>query len=102
MAEYFILIVAIFLAVFTQSLSGFGSAMVAMALLLPVLGIQITTPLVAIVMVALEIYLLIHYRHALNVSIIWRVVVASLIGVPIGILFLSKLDEQIVLAGLID
>lgn len=100
MAEYLIVIFAIFLAVFTQSLSGFGSALVAMALLPPVLGIQIATPLVAIVMIPLEIYLLIHYRHALNISVIWRVVVAAIIGVPLGIIFLSKLDESIVLAGL--
>ncbi|MBC8504395.1 MAG: sulfite exporter TauE/SafE family protein [Anaerolineales bacterium] len=100
MPEHFIVIFAIFLAVFTQSLSGFGSALVAMALLPPVLGIQTATPLVAIVMLPLEIFLLMHYRHALNVSAIWRVVVAAIVGIPIGIIFLSQLDEKIVLTVL--
>ncbi len=100
MAEHIIVIFAIFLAVFTQSLSGFGSALVAMALLPPVLGIQIATPLVAIVMLPLEIFLLMHYRHALNVSVIWRVIVAAIVGIPFGIIFLTQLDEELVLAVL--
>ncbi len=100
MAEQIIVLLALFLAVFTQSLSGFGSALVAMALLPPVIGIQTATPLVAIVMLPLEIYLLMHYRHALNVSNIWRVIVAAIVGIPFGIIFLTRLDEKIVLTVL--
>ena len=43
------MVLAIFLAVFTQSLAGFGSALIAMALLPGIVGIQIATPLVALV-----------------------------------------------------
>lgn len=100
MSEPLFVIFAIFLAVFTQSLSGFGSALVAMALLPPVIGIQTSTPLVALMMVPLEFYLLFHYRDALNVSGIWRVIVAAVCSVPLGILFLSRLDEKIVLTVL--
>jgi len=100
MTEQFIVIFAIFLAVFTQSLSGFGSALVAMALLPPVIGIHIATPLVALVMTLIEVYLLFHYRHALNISGIWRVIVAAVCSVPFGIIFLGRLDEKIVLTVL--
>ena len=100
MTEQLIIIFAIFLAAFTQSLSGFGSALVAMALLPPLLGIQTATPLVALVVIPLEAYLIVRYRHALNVAVIWRVVLASIAGIPFGILFLTQLDEKIVLAGL--
>ncbi len=100
MTETIIVILAVFLAVFTQSLSGFGSALVAMALLPPVLGIQTATPLVAIVMIPLEFYLLYHYRHALNVAGIWRVIVAAILGIPFGIIFLTQLNENLVLTVL--
>jgi len=95
--DQIIILLVVFLAVFTQSLSGFGSGLVAMALLPPVLGIQTATPLVALVMIPLEIYLLFHYRHALNIKVIWRVMVTAVFGIPIGILFLSQLDEKIVM-----
>lgn len=100
MTEQIIVVFAVFLAVFTQSLSGFGSALVAMALLPPVLGIQTATPLVALIMLPLEIYLLLHYRHALNIAVIWRVILAAVLGIPLGIIFLSQLDEEIVLTAL--
>jgi len=100
MSEQFIVIFIVFLAAFTQSLSGFGSALVAMALLPPIIGIQISTPLVALVMIPLEAYLIVHYRHALNISVIWRVVLASIVGIPFGILFLSQLNEKIVMTVL--
>ena len=89
---------AIFLAVFTQSLSGFGVALVAMALLPSLIGIQVATPLVALVAFALEIVLVIHYRQAMKIRSISRVVLAALIGTPLGVYFLSNVDEKIALA----
>jgi len=97
MTEQLIVIIIIFLAVFTQSLSGFGSALVAMALLPAVIGIQVATPLVALVILTIEVFLLIRYRQALNIVAVWRIIVASLAGVPFGILLLSHLSDGIVL-----
>ncbi len=98
MANYPYLVAAIlFLAAFTQSLSGFGLALVSMALLPYVVGIHMATPLVAVAAAAIESVLLLHYRQALNVRAIWRVVLASLVGIPFGIVGLRYLDERIVL-----
>lgn len=103
MTEAFSIILIVFLAVFTQSLSGFGVALVAMALLPTVIGIQMAIPLLALVMATIEFFLLIRYRQALNIEAVWRIVIASLIGIPFGLLFLSRLDEKtvMVLLGLI-
>jgi len=90
----------VFLAVFTQSLSGFGSALVAMALLPAVIGIQLATPLVAVVALVLEIVLIIRFRQSLDVRDIWRVILAALIGTPLGVYFLSNVDENISLTVL--
>jgi uncharacterized protein len=88
----------ILLAAFTESLSGFGSALVAMALLPSLIGLQMSTPLVALVAVVLEAILLLRYREALEVHAIWRVVLAALVGTPLGVLFLSRVDENVALS----
>ncbi len=87
----------IFLAAFTQSLSGFGSALVAMAFLPALIGIQAASPLVAVAVLTLEAILLVIYRQALNFQVIWRVIAGSLIGVPLGLLLLERVPERIVL-----
>lgn len=85
----------VFLAVFTQSLSGFGSALVAMALLPAMLGIHVATPLVALVALALEFVLIVRYHQSLEVRSIWKIVLAALIGTPLGVYFLASVDEKI-------
>jgi hypothetical protein len=88
----------IFLAAFTQSLSGFGLALVSMALLPSVIGIHVATPLVALVAIVIETVLLLRYREALDVRAIWRVVFAALIGTPLGVLILSRVNENLALS----
>ena len=90
-------IAIIFLAVFVQSLSGFGSALVAMSLLPMVVSIKIATPLVSVVMVFLEMFLLFYYRHSFKWEAVWRVIIASFIGIPIGLVFLKQYDERLIL-----
>jgi uncharacterized membrane protein YfcA len=88
----------VLLAVFTQSLSGFGVALVSMALLPALIGIHLATPLVAVIASVLESVLILRYRQALDVKAIWRVVLAALIGTPLGVYFLSRIDEDIALS----
>ena len=90
----------VFLAAFTQSLSGFGLALVSMALLPAVIGIRVATPLVALVAIVIEVVLIVRYRESLEVHAIWKVVLAAVIGTPLGVLFLSRMDERIALTVL--
>ena len=92
-----IVLAIIFLSVFTQSLTGFGSALVAMALLPQLLGLQVSAPLVALIAGTIELVLLARYRSAINLRSIWRLSLASLVGIPIGVVFLKRVDERIVL-----
>jgi uncharacterized membrane protein YfcA len=98
--DFLLPVLAIFFAVFTQSLAGFGVALIAMALLPGLVGIQIATPLVALVAVTIEIFLLIRYRDALDLSAIWPVALASIFGVPLGIWALKGVDERVFLTAL--
>ena len=91
------IIVILMLAAFTESLSGFGSALVAMALLPLLMSVQEAVPLVALVSLAVELVLLIYYRSALNLQAIRRLVIAAILGIPLGILFLRGVDEKLVL-----
>ena len=91
---------AVFLAVFTQSLSGFGVALVAMALLPALIGIHVATPLIALVALVLEIMLVYRYRQFMEINAIWRVILAALIGTPLGVYFLSNVNENISLTVL--
>ena len=90
----------LFLSAFTQSLSGFGLALVSMALLPAVIGLQTATPLVALTAVAIEAVMLARYREALQVRAIWRVVLAALVGIPLGVIWLSRVDERLALGVL--
>lgn len=90
-------VLAIFLGAFTQSLTGFGVALVAMAILPSLWGLQIATPLVALTGIVLESALLIRYHESLQIKSIWRLVAASVVAIPFGIYFLRQLDERIAL-----
>lgn len=92
-----LLILVIFLAAFTQSLTGFGSALVAMAVLPEMLGIQVAAPLVALLGGTLEVLLLARYHTALKLKAVWRLAAAAIIGIPLGILAVGRLDEKIVM-----
>jgi hypothetical protein len=87
----------IFTACFTQSLSGFGLALITMSLLPSLIGLQSATPLVALIGIVLEAIMVVWYRESLQVKSISRLLVASLIAIPIGVIYFHKLDERIAL-----
>lgn len=96
-SHFFLLGGIIFLATLTQSLSGFGSALVAMALLPIFVGLKVATPFVALFTLTIEIVLLIRYRQSINMHSLWPVVLAALIGTPVGMYYLSQVEEKIAL-----
>lgn len=87
----------VFLAALTQSVSGFGLGLVALALLPTVLDLRIAVPLVTLVAICVEFLLLLRYRHALNFRAVTRLVVAALVGIPIGLFALKNVDSPITL-----
>ena len=87
----------IFAGCFTQSVSGFGLALVTMALLPSLIGLKTATPLVALVALVLEAIMLIRYRESLQVKSILGLLGASLIAIPVGVIYLHRLDENVAL-----
>lgn len=89
-----------FFATFVQGSAGFGMALVSMPLLVGVLGVRTATPLVALLGSATEIIMLVRYREAFNWRAVARLSAASLVGIPLGVVLLGRLDEQIVTTAL--
>lgn len=87
----------IFLAAFTESLSGFGVSLVAMALLPLLISLRLATPLVAVVSILVDFSVFLRYRQSLDLRAIWRVALATLFGIPLGLYVLSNLDERVTL-----
>ena len=104
--EILIPILILFFGAFTHSLAGFGIALVAMAFLPAILGAQVAAPLVAMAALTIEAILLLRYHTALNLRTVWPLVLASVIGIPLGLYFLQGVSEKtfltllgIILAG---
>ena len=91
---------ALVLGAFTQSMTGFGSALVAMAILPPLLGLDVAAPVVAATGLALESLLTLRYRQALRVDAIWRSLVASVAAAPLGVVLLRHVEERVALFAL--
>ncbi len=90
----------VFLAIFTQAASGFGLALVSMPLLVMFMGIKTATPLIALVGGVSEVFMLLHYRHALNFRAVVGLSLASLVGIPLGVAALDWVNTEVITAVL--
>ena len=86
------------LSTFIRSTFGFGDALVAMPLLAMAVGMQIATPLVALIAITIAITILLKSWRSVDLGSAWRLIVSSLVGIPIGLLFLQEAYEGIVKA----
>ena len=99
-ANVIVVFVILFMAAFVQSISGFGGALVPMAFLPALIGIHAASPLVAICTILIEIVLLIRFHQELSLREIWKVVLASIMGVPFGVILLKLVSQQVALSAL--
>lgn len=90
----------IFLAALTQSITGFGFALVSMSFLPQVVGLQTAVPLVTLVSIIANIVIWYSYRRDCDFKAVKQLVIAALLATPIGVLLLDYLPEAIALKGL--
>jgi uncharacterized membrane protein YfcA len=74
---------------------GFGDALIAMPLLAMVLGLKTATPLVALASFTIAIVILLTTWRSLKVGSASRLIIATLVGIPVGIALLKGVDERI-------
>ncbi len=95
--EYVLIALVLLAGSFAQSLSGFGSALVAMPFLLTIVGPREAAPLMALASGTMQIVLLIRYRRSLRLGAMWRLALTAFIGIPIGVYGLRRMNENVVL-----
>ena len=99
--QLFVLTIAIVgLACLVQSTVGFGSALLAMPLLVPLIGLNIATPLVGLFSMTLGVIVLIMDHALVDLSSARWLIAASVAGVPFGLLLLRVLPESTMKLGL--
>lgn len=91
---------ALFLAALTQAVTGFGSALLAMPLLAQVIGVKLGASVLALVSLPLNLALLLAQRTALRLGAVWRLALAAVIGIPLGILSGRVINERGLAVGL--
>lgn len=87
-------------AAFVHTTAGFGAALIAMALLVPMIGLSVAAPLVALISLPLQIMIVWRYSEQFSLTSVRDMLIAILIGTPIGIWGLGWLNEEFLLTVL--
>lgn len=93
-----LLVLAIlFLSTFIRSTLGFGDALFAMPLLALLVGIRTATPLVAFAASTISFTILLGNWRQVDLRVTWRLIVSTLLGIPVGLWILRFAPEGLIL-----
>lgn len=87
----------VYFAILTQAISGFGLALISMPLLIQFIDPLTAAALVALIALTTQMVMLARYHRQVQVRGLGRFIMGSLLGIPIGVVALSRLDKQMIL-----
>lgn len=90
----------LFLAALVKAILGFGESLLAIPLLTLVLGIQTASPLVSLLAATVTLLMLIRHWQQVDLAATWRLIVAAVVGVPLGVWGLKSLPAAWVTTAL--
>lgn len=90
----------IFIGALIRAALGFGDALVAMPLLALVAPIGIASPLVAFLSLLIGVIMLVMNWHNVDFRSAWRLILASMVGIPLGLYFLKSAPEALIKGAL--
>ena len=91
----------IFLATFIRSAFGFGEALIAVPLLARIpIPINVAVPLAVLLSITVSLVAVVQDWHHIHLRSAWRLVLFSLLGIPLGLLLLKAAPEPVVKAAL--
>jgi len=93
--NYLLLIVIIFVASFCKGLSGFSFALITMSFLPNFFDLNIIVPLISILQVITTISMVLYYRQNLQIKVVFKLILASTFGIPIGVWLLKSLNTEL-------
>ena len=91
--QYLLIFAILFVSTFIHSTLGFGQALIAMPLLAMVVELKTATPLVAFVLMAIAAMILLRNWRVMDLNAIWRLVLSSCFGIPVGLVLLKGVPE---------
>lgn len=97
--EFGVVLVGALLAAIVSGSSGFAFGLIASAIWLHVLAPNQVVPLVVICSMLVNLVMVWHLRHDVNIRMLWPFLAGAMIGVPIGVAALHQLDAQLVRQG---
>lgn len=92
--EYLPILTIIFFAVLVQSLSGFGSGLVAMPLLAQLIGLEKAAPLIALIGIFLNLSLTLYYRYEFQLNAVIRLTLSAAIAIPFGVYWAQYFNPE--------
>ena len=91
--QYLLIFTILFISTFIHSTLGFGQALIAMPLLAMVVELKTATPLVAFVLMTIAAVILLRNWRVVDLSAVWRLVLSSCLGIPVGLFLLKGIPE---------
>ncbi len=90
----------LFLAALTKATLGFGESLLAIPLLTLVIGIQTAVPLIALIAATVTLLLLVWHWQQIDLAATWHLLIAAVVGIPVGVWGLTALPVAWVTATL--
>jgi len=97
MFEYFLVFIALFMGVFAQGVSGFGSMLIAMPLLTMVFPLKFSAAMMSLLGFPVSFYIFYHNRAGIDWKEVVWIAAGSLAGIPIGLWTLGSVDPRLVM-----
>jgi len=81
---------------FIRAAMGFGNALIAMPLLILLVGVKTAAPLVGLLGLLIAVLMLMGAWRNIDFQDAWRLVLSTLVGIPVGLYFLISMPERYV------
>jgi uncharacterized protein len=93
-------VLVIFLSTLIRSALGFGEALVAVPLLALLVPVEVVAPLAVLFSITVAAVVVIQDWHKVQFESAWKLFLSTLLGIPLGLLLLTKVPESVVKGGL--
>lgn len=94
--EYIIVLAIILFSTTLRATFGFGDALIAMPLLTLVIGIKTAAPLSAFISLIAAFWIVLQNRKSLRITGLKKIIISTIIGIPIGLIFLKDANDSLV------
>jgi uncharacterized protein len=86
----------LFLCAFIRSAVGFGDALLAIPFLGLIMRLSTASPVVALAGLTMSLGIVVANRETVDFQAAWRLIVSSLVGIPVGVFLLHSAPERVV------